>query len=136
MAKKKQRKKVYKVPVAKLRTQFNCPECGRKNVVEVHFSKRDNRGYIRCRACGEGYEGDIKRASLPIDIYYNWINQRDLEKERAKSDKNGNEYDDEEEVEENDNRDYEQQENDNNNESEEQYKGKEDPVGEEEDDEY
>ena len=53
MAKKRQRKKVYKPPPPKLETQFNCPECGRKKVVEVHFEKRENKGYLRCRACGE-----------------------------------------------------------------------------------
>ena len=82
MAKKRQRKKVYKPPQPKLETQFNCPECGRKKVVEVHFNKRDNKGYLRCRACGEEYEGKLKRASEPIDIYYNWINHRDNEREK------------------------------------------------------
>ena len=84
MAKKRQRKKVYKPPQPKLETQFNCPECGRKKVVEVHFNKRDNKGYLRCRACGEEYESKLKRASEPIDIYYNWINHRDNEDLQAK----------------------------------------------------
>ena len=81
MAKKKQRKKVYKPPAPKLETQFNCPECGRKKVVEVRFMKKENKGYLRCRACGEEYQGKLKRASTPIDIYYEWIDHRDQEKE-------------------------------------------------------
>ena len=81
MAKKRQRKKVYKVPMPKLETQFNCPECGRKKVIQVRFFKRENRGYLRCKACGEEYEGKLKRATTPIDVYYEWIDKRDKEKE-------------------------------------------------------
>ena len=40
MAKKKQRKKIYKIPEPKLEKVFNCPECGRKKVVEVRFNKK------------------------------------------------------------------------------------------------
>ena len=42
MAKKRQRKKIYKIPEPKLEKTFNCPECGRKKVVEVRFNKREN----------------------------------------------------------------------------------------------
>ena len=113
MAKKRQRKKVYKPPQPKLETQFNCPECGRKKVVEVHFNKRDNKGYLRCRACGEEYESKLKRASEPIDIYYNWINHRDNEREKNNENNQKNKEEGAEEVEEGENEEIEQQENEN-----------------------
>ena len=115
MAKKKQRKKVYRPPPPKLETQFNCPECCRKKVVEVHFNKRENKGYLRCRACGEEYEGKMKRASMPIDIYYDWINHRDQEKEKENNYENDGKEEEglENEFEEGENNeDEEQQEND------------------------
>ena len=90
MAKKKQRKKVYKPPAPKLETQFSCPECGRKKVVEVRFIKKENKGYLRCRACGEQYETKLKRASTPIDIYYSWIDERDQKKEKENDLENNN----------------------------------------------
>ena len=121
MAKKKQRKKVYKPPAPKLETQFNCPECGRKKVVEVRFMKKENKGYLRCRACGEEYQGKLKRASTPIDIYYEWIDHRDQEKEEEYK-KKANEEGGEEEKEEYDEQG-EQQENgyDNDNDDNENY---------------
>ena len=133
MAKKKQRKKVYKPPAPKLETQFSCPECGRKKVVEVRFIKKENKGYLRCRACGEQYETKLKRASTPIDIYYSWIDERDQKKEKENDIENNNNPDEEdnvEEGEENDNNynDEEQQQES----EEEQYKEKEDPGDDEE----
>ena len=82
MAKRRQRRKVYRPPVQKLENQFNCPECGQKKVVEVHFIKREKKGYLRCRYCREEYESKLKKASEPIDIYYNWINHREFEKDK------------------------------------------------------
>ena len=82
MAKKRQRKKIYKIPVPKLEKTFNCPECGRKKVVEVRFNKKENKGYLRCRACGENYETKLKRASCPIDVYYQWIDHIDEERDK------------------------------------------------------
>ena len=133
MAKKKQRKKVYKPPAPKLETQFSCQECGRKKVVEVRFIKKENKGYLRCRACGEQYETKLKRASTPIDIYYSWIDERDQKKEKENDIENNNNPDEEdnvEEGEENDNNynDEEQQQES----EEEQYKEKEDPGDDEE----
>ena len=82
MAKKRQRKKIYKIPVPKLEKTFNCPECGRKKVVEVRFNKKENKGYLRCRSCGENFEAKLKRASCPIDVYYEWIDFIDSEREK------------------------------------------------------
>ena len=111
MAKKRQRKKVYKPPAPKLETQFNCPECGRKKVVEVRFIKRENKGYLRCRACGIEYETKLKKASAFIDVYYDWIDHREQEKENEyknnKEVEDGQEYEEEE-----DNEEREYQEND------------------------
>ena len=137
MAKKRQRKKVYKPPPPKLETQFNCPECGRKKVVEVHFDKRENKGHLRCRACGEEYESKLKRASEPIDIYYNLINHRDIEIERNNK-KNNEEGGDE--IEEGENEEIEQQENEIDNEEQEQeqeqYKDKGDYEDDDNDGDY
>ena len=108
MAKKRQRKKIYKPPAPKLETSFNCPECGRKKVVEVLFNKRENTGYLRCRGCGVEYNGKLKRASLPIDIYYDWIDHRDEEKEKKYLQKKNHNR---EEVEENEGEEEEEQEN-------------------------
>ena len=109
------------------------PECGRKKVVEVRFIKKENKGYLRCRACGEQYETKLKRASTPIDIYYSWIDERDQKKEKENDIENNNNPDEEdnvEEGEENDNNynDEEQQQES----EEEQYKEKEDPGDDEE----
>ena len=130
MAKKKQRKKVYKPPAPKLETQFSCPECGRKKVVEVRFIKKENKGYLRCRACGEQYETKLKRASTPIDIYYSWIDERDQKKEKDNEIENNNNPEEEENFEEGEENDEEQQQQES--EEEEQYKEKEDPGDDEE----
>ena len=122
MAKKRQRKKVYRPPAPKLGTQFNCPECGRKKVVEVRFSKRDNKGLLRCRACGEEYEGKLKRATMPIDVYYDWINHRDQEKEKENEYENGKKEEEAEEIEEGDNIEVEEQQ-DNEEENDNDYEG-------------
>ena len=134
MAKKKQRKKIYKPPAPKLETQFSCPECGRKKVVEVRFIKKENKGYLRCRACGEQYETKLKRASTPIDIYYSWIDERDQKKEKDNEIENNNNPDEEdnvEEGEENDNN-YNDDEEQQQESEEEQYKEKEDPGDDDE----
>ena len=68
MAKKRQRKKIYKIPEPKLEKTFNCPECGRKKVVEVRFNKKESKGYLRCRACGDNYEARKKRAKAICDV--------------------------------------------------------------------
>ena len=96
MAKKKQRKKIYKIPEPKLEKVFNCPECGRKKVVEVRFNKKENKGYLRCRACGDNYEAKLKKASAPIDVYYEWIDFVDKEREKEFNDKLKDEVNDEE----------------------------------------
>ena len=96
MAKKRQRKTTFKFPTAKIGTSFNCPECGRKKVVEVRFNKRENIGYLRCRSCGVEYNGKLKRATTPIDVYYEWIDHRDEEKENNCLDENNNKEENEE----------------------------------------
>ena len=97
MAKKRQRKKIYKIPVPKLEKTFNCPECGRKKVVEVRFNKKEHKGYLWCRACGDEYETKLKRASAPIDVYYQWIDEKDKEREKEYENKINDEENDEQE---------------------------------------
>ena len=87
MAKKRQRKKIYKIPEPKLEKTFNCPECGRKKVVEVRFNKKESKGYLRCRACGDNYEARLKKASSPIDVYYQWIDFKDEERDKEYNNK-------------------------------------------------
>ena len=111
MAKKRQRKKIYKIPVPKLEKTFNCPECGRKKVVEVRFNRKENKGYLRCRACSEEYEAKLKKASEPIDVYYEWIDFRDNEREKEYENKIKAEDNEEEE-------NYDGNENDNDNDNE------------------
>ena len=142
MAKKRQRKKVYKPPAPKLETQFNCPECGRKKVVEVRFNKKENKGYLRCKACREGYEAKLKRASTPIDVYYEWINHRDREKEegydKQKNEEGGDEYEEGEEnefQEENQENEYDN-DNENENDNEEQSQEKDEDYNEDEESDY
>ena len=158
MAKKRQRNKVYKPPEPKLETQFNCPECGRKKVVEVRFNKKENKGYLRCRACRETYDTFLKRASTPIDIYYEWINHRDKEKEgeydKQKNEEGGDEYEEGEENEiqeenqeneydnengndnDNDNDNDNYNDNDNENDNEEQSQEKDEDYNDEEGSDY
>ena len=87
MAKKRQRKKIYKIPEPKLEKTFNCPECGRKKVVEVRFNKKESKGYLRCGACGDNYEARLKKASSPIDVYYQWIDFKDEERDKEYNNK-------------------------------------------------
>ena len=145
MAKKRQRKKAYKPPNPKLGSSFNCPECGRKKVVEVKFNKRENKGYLRCRGCGVEFNTKLKRATTPIDIYYSWIDHRDEEKEQNYSENNkekeadvdvdvDNGENEENEIEEDDEREQEQ-ENYNENE-EEPSQEKEDADDDEDDEDY
>ena len=142
MAKKTQRKKVYKPQVPKLVAQFNCPECGRKKVVEVHFNKREKKGYLRCKACREQYNTNLKRASTPIDIYYEWINHRDREKQegnnKGKAEEGGDEYEEggeNEYQEENQENDYDN-ENEIDNYNEEQSQEKDEDYNEDEGSDY
>ena len=111
MAKKRQRKKIYKIPEPKLEKTFNCPECGRKKVVEVRFNKKENKGYLRCRACGDNYEARLKKASSPIDVYYQWIDFKDEEREKEYDNKiKDEEVQEGEEQENNDNNEYDNEE--------------------------
>ena len=111
MAKKRQRKKIYKIPEPKLEKTFNCPECGRKKVVEVRFNKKENIGYLRCRACGDNYEARLKKASSPIDVYYQWIDFKDEEREKEYDNKiKDEEVQEGEEQENNDNNEYDNEE--------------------------
>ena len=111
MAKKRQRKKIYKIPEPKLEKTFNCPECGRKKVVEVRFNKKENKGYLRCRACGDNYEARLKKASSPIDVYYQWIDFKDEEREKEYDNKiKDEEVKEGEEQENNDNNEYDNEE--------------------------
>ena len=111
MAKKRQRKKIYKIPEPKLEKTFNCPECGRKKVVEVRFNKKENKGYLRCRACGDNYEAKLKKASSPIDVYYQWIDFKDGEREKEYDNKiKDEEVQEGEEQENNDNNEYDNEE--------------------------
>ena len=111
MAKKRQRKKIYKIPEPKLEKTFNCPECGRKKVVEVRFNKKENKGYLRCRACGDNYETRLKKASSPIDVYYQWIDFKDEEREKEYDNKiKDEEVQEGEEQENNDNNEYDNEE--------------------------
>ena len=111
MAKKRQRKKIYKIPEPKLEKTFNCPECGRKKVVEVRFNKKENKGYLRCRACGDNYEAKLKKASSPIDVYYQWIDFKDEEREKEYDNKiKDEEVQEGEEQENNDNNEYDNEE--------------------------
>ena len=140
MAKKGQRRKVYKPLIPKIETQFNCPECGRKRVVDVHFNKKENKGYLRCKACREEYNTNLKRASTPIDIYYEWINHRDKEKEQGydkqKNEEGGDEYEEgeENEIQEENNQNEFDNENevDNENDKEEQSQEKDEDYNEDE----
>ena len=111
MAKKRQRKKIYKIPEPKLEKTFNCPECGRKKVVEVRFNKKENKGYLRCRACGDNYEARLKKASSPIDVYYQWIDFKDEERDKEYDNKiKDEEVQEGEEQENNDNNEYDNEE--------------------------
>ena len=105
MAKKRQRKKIYKVPQPKLEKVFNCPHCGRKKVVEVRFNKKENKGYLRCRACKEEHEAKLKKASAPIDVYYEWIDSIDNEREKEYNEKIKDEENEEQENNDEDNGD-------------------------------
>ena len=136
MAKKRQRKKMYRPPNPRLQTSFNCPECGRKKVVEVKFNKRENVGYLRCRGCGIDFNTKLKKASTPIDVYYNWIDQRDEEKEKNYSESQKEKEVDEDNVINEENEIDEEEEREQEQENEDQYQEKEDDFdGDPDDDE-
>ena len=98
MAKKRSRKKIIKPPQPKLSTVFNCPECGYKKTVVVRFNRRDNKGLLICKRCGVEYEGKLKKASAFIDIYYEWLDKREMEeKKNEKLRKNDEEEEENEE---------------------------------------
>ena len=118
MAKKRQRNKIYKIPVPKLEKTFNCPECGRKKVVEVRFNKKENKGYLRCRACGDNYETKLKKASSPIDVYYQWIDFKDEEREKEEYDNKIKDEEGEEGEEQENNDNYNENDNEEENEDE------------------
>ena len=92
----KQRKKVFKPPQPKLATLFNCPECGRQKIIEVRMLRKDKKGHLQCRACGVEFETKLKSATTPIDIYYEWIDYRDNEKEKDYQNKVNDEQENEE----------------------------------------
>ena len=114
MVKKKQRKKVLKMPVPKLDKIFSCPECGRKKVVDVRFIKKDKKAFLRCHACGEEYETELKRAMAPIDVFYKWIDEKDKEREKEDENQNKDEENDEQENYDNENENEEADEDEGN----------------------
>ena len=112
MAKKKQRKKVFKPPQPKLATLFNCPECGRQKIIEVRMLRKDKKGHLQCRACGVEFETKLKSATTPIDIYYEWIDYREKEQEKEIEGKEEIEEEENENEEKNDEENIEEKEND------------------------
>ena len=91
MVKKKSRRKIIKAPVPKLDTIFNCPLCGQKKTVAVNFIKKENKGFLRCKACKEEFISPLKRADTFIDIYYRWVNSLEKRKEKEEEEDEENE---------------------------------------------
>ncbi len=66
---------------------------------------------MRCRACGDNYEAKLKKASSPIDVYYQWIDFKDEEREKEYDNKiKDEEVKEGEEQENNDNNEYDNEE--------------------------
>ena len=103
------------MPVPKLDKIFSCPECGRKKVVDVRFIKKDKKAFLRCHACGEEYETELKRAMAPIDVFYKWIDEKDKEREKEDENQNKDEENDEQENYENENEEADEDEGDEDN---------------------
>ena len=59
MAKKKSRAVVKKGPAPKPMTIFDCPKCSYQKCVEVKIKRTINKGILKCRVCGAGYEMKI-----------------------------------------------------------------------------
>ena len=100
------------MPVPKLDKIFSCPECGRKKVVDVRFNKKDKKAFLRCHACGEEYETELKRAMAPIDVFYKWIDEKDKEREKEDENRNKDEENEDQENYDNENENEEADEDD------------------------
>ena len=81
MAKKKTRKQIVKKPGLKLETRFDCPICSHENVDHCKLVSKVKRGYANCSVCNATFSCEISNIDNPVDVYHNWIDDLNINKE-------------------------------------------------------
>eukprot|EP01115_Flamella_aegyptia_P004699 TRINITY_DN2009_c0_g1_i1.p1 TRINITY_DN2009_c0_g1~~TRINITY_DN2009_c0_g1_i1.p1 ORF type:complete len:115 (+),score=18.76 TRINITY_DN2009_c0_g1_i1:48-347(+) len=94
MGRRKSRKIPEKKPKPKVATIFDCPLCNHEQTVECTLYKKKKIGEVVCTVCGGKHQLRINYLSAAIDIYSDWI---DYLEENKNLEEEGEEYDEEDE---------------------------------------
>eukprot|EP00938_MAST-03A_sp_MAST-3A-sp1_P002343 g2343.t1 len=65
---------------------FKCPFCAHNKAVQCVMNKKDKIATLKCRICSEEYQGRIHYLSEPIDVYNEWINELNEERDSGSED--------------------------------------------------
>lgn len=68
--------KLYKKIKSKVPTRFDCPVCYHPKTVECKMDRKKMKGQATCRMCDASFGMDINHLSDPVDVFYEWIDNK------------------------------------------------------------
>ncbi|KAI5170951.1 hypothetical protein NEFER03_0353 [Nematocida sp. LUAm3] len=82
MARKKPTRSVRKKVTKKEENRFPCPECNRESVVQCRVDHQKKTGRASCAACSYTFECPTNNLSQAIDVYTEWLDEKEAQKKR------------------------------------------------------
>eukprot|EP00158_Paraphelidium_tribonemae_P000894 Partr_v1_DN23627_c0_g1_i1_m18921 putative elongation factor 1 homolog len=87
------KRKSSKKPIARrkvfLDKQFTCHFCNHDESIECRLDREHSIGSLACRSCGVTWQTNIHNLTEPVDIYSDWIDACEEERERQRRVSNG-----------------------------------------------